>query len=247
MAYTPASPEEEESVGSLGVGLYTLQDAARLVRAEPRTLRRWLFGYQYMSGRRGLRERRFSAPLWSTQYVGEELGLVLGFQDLLELRIVREFARAGVPLIVIRNCLDAARDIFRDEFPFTHQRFVTDGATIFHQALKRGEEEGEMLNLRSRQYAFREIIKSSLYTGIEYDGKHARRWFPEQRSRAVVLDPERQFGHPMLHESGVPTSAVYASYLAEGQERQRVARLFEIETREVDAAVRFEIRLHSPA
>ncbi len=125
------------------------------------------------------------------------------------------------------------------------RRFVTDGATIYQEALRAGaaDDEPEMLDLRTRQYAFREIIKDSLYTGIEYDGGFARRWYPEPRSRAVVIDPVVQFGHPVVEESGIPTASLYASYLAEEKNKAVVARLFEITPKQVESAVRFEEKL----
>jgi uncharacterized protein (DUF433 family) len=235
-------------VQPLGLGLYTLAEAARLVHADRRAVKRWICGYDYVGQGPDGRLRRHSEPLWQPQYKPEDLGQgVIGFQDLLELRVVREFVRCGVPLLVVRHCLETARELFDTEYPFTKQRFVTDGETIFHEALRSGATEAEMLNLRTRQYAFREIVKDSLYTGIEYEGTFARRWFPELRSRTVVLDPAVEFGHPTLADSGVPTASLYASYLAEGKKRATVARLFEVTPRQVDAAVRFEERLRKAA
>lgn len=235
-------------VEGLGLGLYTLREAAGLVHEERRTLKRWLFGYDYTARAGEGRARHHSDPLWRPQHAAADLGEpVIGFRDLLELRVVREFVQRGVPLIVIRRCLDTARELFGGDYPLTRQRFVTDGATLFHEALKHGEAEGHMLNLRTRQYVFREIVKDSLYAGIEYEGEYARRWYPAPRSRAVVLDPSVQFGHPVLTDSGVPTASIYASFVDEGRNKARVARLFEVDPRAVDAAVRFEERLRQAA
>ena len=123
---------------------------------------------------------------------------------------------------------------------------MTDGETIYQEAMRAGavDDEADVLDLRTRQYAFREIIKGSLYAGIEYDdGFFARRWYPEPRSRAVVIDPVVQFGHPVVEESGIPTASLYASYLAEDQNKAMVARLFEITPKQVESAVRFEEKL----
>jgi len=235
-------------MAQLGIGIYTLMEAARLIGGDRRAIGRWLYGYDY-TGRTGeKRVRRHSDPLWLPQYDANEFGeKVIGFSDLLELRVVREFVRRGIPLLVIRHCLETAREMFGAEYPFTSRRFVTDGETIFLEAMRAGADELEMLNLRSRQYTFREIIKDSLYTGIEYNDGIARRWYPEQRRRAVVVDPALQFGHPVIEESGIPTASLYASYLAEDKNRAVVARLFEIAPRQVEAAVRFEEKLRQAA
>lgn len=228
-----------------GLGMYCLADAAKLVRAEPRTICCWLYGYTYTTRHGQERERRQVPPLWSPQYDRGELGeAVIGFQDLLELRVVREFVTHGVPLQVVRRCLQTAREVFGSDHPLANHRFVTDGATIFADSLeaeaRAGEHDGELLDLRSRQYAFRSIIKDSLYAGIEYENGRARRWYPQPRSRVVVVDPACQFGHPMIESCGVPTVALYSAFLAEGRQKAAVARLFDVSPREVEAAVRFE-------
>lgn len=230
----------------LGLGMYTLADAARLIHGDRRAIKRWLYGYDYSSRKGEDRVCRHSDPLWTPQYQADEFHeKVIGFQDLLEIRVVREFVLRGVPLLVVRRCLSAAAAMFDAEYPFTTRRFVTDGETIYQEALRAGsaDEEAEVLDLRTRQYAFREIIKDSLYTGIEYDGGFAKRWYPEPRSRAVVVDPTLQFGQPVVEESGIPTASLYASYLAEGKSKAVVARLFEIPPKQVESAVRFEEKL----
>lgn len=238
-------------MSDLGKGIYTLPDAARLVRADARTIRRWLYGYGYAKCV-GVERRMYrSEPLWHPEYGADELGeRVLGFRDLMELRIVREFVSRGVPLSVVRYCLKAAREMFGDDYPMTRQRFLTDGETVFHEALdvvSTTEDGPALLDLRKRQHVFRTIVKDSLYAGIEYEGDMARRWYPEGKGHAVVVDPRLQFGHPTIEQSGVPTAALYATWLTEGKKRATVAKLYEVDPRHVDAAVRFEEKLRLAA
>lgn len=231
-----------------GVGLYTLADAARLLHVKSRDVRRWMFGYDFTSSNKdGERHRHHSNPLWIPQYAGDPdlNGQVIGFRDLLELRIVREFVHHGVPLVVIRRCLEAASKLFESSYPFTAHRFLTDGRTVFHQAVQEGAER-DLLDLRTLQFAFKEVIKPSLYAGIEYEGELARRWYPEPKRKAVVVDPAIQFGKPTLTESSVSTEALYLSYQAEGGDAsalQTVAAIYELPVKAVKEAVRFETSL----
>jgi uncharacterized protein (DUF433 family) len=157
----------------------------------------------------------------------------------------------GVPLSVVRRCLDTAREVFGSHHPLTNHRFVTDGATLFADSLeaeaRTGEHDGELMDLRNRQYVFRTIIKDSLYAGIEYENGRARRWYPQPRSRVVVVDPAFQFGHPMIEACSMPTATLYSAYLAEGRQKSVVARVFDVSVRHVEAAVRFEEQLRQAA
>lgn len=227
-----------------GVGIYGLSDASKLIRVPRRQLKRWLFGYDYSRALDGARKTYHSPPLWRTAFA-DDAGhdLSIGFADLLEARVVNEFVAHGVHLTVVRKCLQKAREILGADHPFTQTRFCTDGKTIYAEALADLKREHGLLDLHSSQFAFKEVIKPSLYAGIEYRGGRAARWYPLARSKAVVMDPQVQFGKPVVAAAGVPTGAIYSAYLAEGERRAAVAKTFDISSAEVDAALRFELSL----
>jgi uncharacterized protein (DUF433 family) len=220
----------------IGTGLYSLDQAARLVRADARAVRRWMLGYsRTVNG-----EKRTSLPLWTTQLRGEDLqGNFIGFQDLVELRFVNAFARHGVSLPVIRATADFARQQFGTNYPLTSQRFLTDGKTIFYEAVRQSGES-DLLEVRQKQFVFADIIKPSLFAGLEYADGVARRWYPMGTKSDVVLDPDRQFGTPVVASVGIPTDTIYASYLAECKRKSTVARIFDLTIKAVSDAVKFE-------
>lgn len=53
-----------DEIVPLGVGYYTVPEAARLLKAEPRNITRWLGGYSYKTADGTLVR---AAPLWSPQ------------------------------------------------------------------------------------------------------------------------------------------------------------------------------------
>lgn len=184
-----------------------------------------------------------SPPLWRSQLAGT-LDDAIGFRDLLELRFVREFRKAGVSLQAIRRAAECARELLGADHPFTCQRFQTDGRSIFvtiHEAT--GDET--LVDIVARQQVFDRIIRPSLYSGIEFGETGADRWFPSQ-SKAVVMDPNRSFGQPIVVATGTPTAALYEAVEAEGGDDRMVANIFEVSLEDVRAAVAFEkrIRLH---
>lgn len=215
-------------MGLTGIGLYTLQEAERLTGASAREANRWLFGYKHANG--------FSEPLWRTQLIGDDDQIkVIGFRDLLELRMVKAFAAKNVPLQVIRVAINNARSLLGD-YPFTAHRFLTDGKSIFHEAV---DQESQLTDLAKQQLVFEHIIRPSLYAGIEFSAAgEAKRWFPT-KNKIVVLDPEISFGKPVLAEYGVRTGVIAASFEVEKSKRA-VAAIYEISMAAVDAALKFE-------
>lgn len=214
------------------IGLYTLQQAARLSGAKASEVNRWLFGYKSNNGKSFL-------PLWQTQ-IKDIDQKIIGFRDLLELRIVSAFIRKGVPLQVIRSSLENAQEMFGTDYPLTSLRFLTDGKRIYHEALKK---DSALTDLAKRQLVFSSVIRPSLYDGIEFtaSGK-ATRWYP-LRGKAVVVDPELSFGRPSLTNYGIPTEIIAQALKAERGDIKAVSSQFAIPPSEVKAAAKFESQL----
>ena len=182
--------------------------------------------------------------MWKTQLRDEELPEdVIGFRDLLELRMVAAFVSHGVDLKVIRATVEAASRNFGEAYPLTNKQFLTDGKRIFLQAIEEATGEPRMIDVLRKQFVFSDIIKPSLYAGIEYGAAGAKRWFPLGNRKSIVLDPALQFGTPVVAQAGVPTDTIYASYLAEGRDKAMVSRVFDITPKMVLDAVHFEERL----
>jgi uncharacterized protein (DUF433 family) len=220
----------------LGIGFYTVPEAARLLKASALNIRRWLGGYTYRHGG----EARTMMPLWTPQLPAFDRHLELSFRDLIELRFVKAFIEAGLGLKTIRNCLDYARECVNDSHPFSTRRFRTDGRTIFlESAAKTGDPE--LLDLKRRQYAIKQVIERS-FKDLDIANDTVARWRPLNGKASIVIDPARAFGQPIATKSGVPTIALTDSVEAEGSV-DRVARLFAIPKAVVRDALRFEKNL----
>jgi uncharacterized protein (DUF433 family) len=225
----------------LDTGVYSLGQAARLIRAETRAVRRWMCGYRRKYGE----GHRHSDPLWKTQLDGADLEEpAIGFRDLMELRLVRAFTEAGVSLHVIKATIEAAQETLHTDYPLTSRRFLTDGRKIYESAVSEATGDETLVDVRAHQIVFTNVIKPSLYAGIDYDGNIARMWRPSD-GKGIALDPSRQFGTPIVAEVGVPTDTLYEAFLAEGKDSKAVARQYEVSPKHVAAAVRFEERLRA--
>jgi uncharacterized protein (DUF433 family)/DNA-binding transcriptional MerR regulator len=227
----------------IGQGIYSVPEAARLTGIAAPSIRRWLFGYTARDGERHSARR---PGLWTPAFA-DEGERALSFHDLIELRFVDAFRAHGVSLQAIRVAARHAREMFGTDHPLTCRRFQTDGRSVFATVAKELEGTGEeesLIDLVKKQWVFKEVVASALYSGIEYDpsGTNALRWFPVPRSRSVVLDPARAFGKPILDRFRVPTDTLYQAFKVE-KDIRRVANLYEIPAEAVGAAVRFEERL----
>jgi uncharacterized protein (DUF433 family) len=230
-----------------GRGVYDATEAVRLLNfkrdvtslgrsVSRNTISRWLTGYDYMV--QG--EKRHSEPLWQSDYVNDNQTLEISFRDLIELRFVKAFRDAGLGLPTIRECFLRAVEEVKDERPFSTSKFRTDGKTIFLD-ITHDVHEGEMIDLRRRQKAFRTIVEPSL-RDLEFDATSVTRWYPLGNRRSIVIDPARAFGRPISSIGGIPTEVLANAVSVEGSP-ERVARLYEVTLPAVRAAMAFQEKL----
>jgi uncharacterized protein (DUF433 family) len=150
---------------------------------------------------------------------------------------VDRFLKAGLGLKTIRNCLEYAKVLVADERPFSTRRFQTDGRTLFLDSI-RETGEAELLDLKKRQYAIKQVIERT-FKDLDIEDNAVARWRPYRGKDSIVVDPRRAFGQPIAADYGVPTIVLADAVKAEGAVN-RVAQLFEVPASVVRDAVQFE-------
>ncbi len=218
---------------SYGVGAYSTAEAAHLLSVSSQTLRRWLYGYEYAHAGNRVSQK----ALWQPQYDPETDGALLGFQDLIEAKIVNALRRSGIGLPTIRLCIARAREMLGQDHPFATTAFKTDGKRIFLE-ITAHVDEASLIDLKDRQHVFRSVVLPSL-TGLDFGDERVERWWLIPGRRTLVADPRRAFGQPILSDAGALTSRIAQDVRAEGSV-QRVAKLYHTTVRAVRDAVSFE-------
>lgn len=218
-----------------GIGIYTPPEAARMVGMGAKTLRRWLLGYEHPSGANRSRQED---PLWHPQYdPTDDDGVLLGFRDLVEARIVNALRAKHIGLQTIRVCMDRAREIVGQERPFSTSQFKTDGRTIFLE-ITRDLDEPQLVDLRHRQGVFSRVIAPSL-TDLDFGSDGAERWWLLHGKKTVVADPDHAFGQPIIAGHGITTARVAEAVEAEGSVA-KVAKIYELKPRLIRDALAYE-------
>lgn len=223
----------------IGKGVYGPAEAARLVHIPQQRINRWTRGYTYQY--KG--ETRHTPPLIAGgTEPSTHKGPILSFLDLLEVRFLDAFLVHGVSRKAVRIAALNARELLGRHHPFSTRIFKTDGRSIFAE-IARGADDKHLLDVVKNQFVFTRIISPSLYEGVEFNtSDDPQRWWPLGKKHAVVIDPERGFGAPIVARSGVPTSILANAMKAEGS-IAFVANWYEVSEREVRDAVLFEERL----
>jgi uncharacterized protein (DUF433 family) len=218
----------------LGIGLYTVSEAAQLLSLPAAKVRRWLGGYRAAGHE--------YAPLWEPQLPKLDNQLGLGFLDLMQLKVAAQIVlQTDISLQALRKALLLVRErrLIEHTHPLATSRFKTDGRRIF---LEIGQEAGEpqLYDIFGSQYAFHRVIAPT-FKDVDLDFEITR-WWPLGHDRTVVLDPQRAFGAPIASRSGIPTAALAVAAEREGSV-QAVTKWYRVTEREVRDALAFQQRL----
>lgn len=222
----------------LETGIYTVAEAAYLVRASKQKVRGWVTGYP----------KTKRAPIIDNEIGWIENRVAFSFANLMEVRFIAFFERAGVHFWHIRSIMDQVKAELLHPHPFaTNIVFRTDGRKIVAEI---GERNGgyRIFDLRSKNYEMRSVILETLMDDVIYDPSGvARAWYPRQHiAPNVIVHPRFAFGRPILKDSRVPTHAIAEAVEAEGGIRA-VAQWYEVPEKQVREAVKFEINLRKAA
>ncbi len=222
----------------LNTGIYSVPDAARLSDVSTWRIRRWLKGYKFRTKKK---HEHHSPPLWHGQLEPIDQSLALGFMDLIEIRFVDAFLKAGVSWSMLRRAHERGVELFNNAHPFCTNRFVTDGREVFVE-LHKETGESTLVEIVRSQHVFAQIIKQFLKDLEFSDGDVLLRWRPTTSKRLVVLDPSRNFGRPIVVQHSVPTE-VLARAAKACESIQEVSRWYEVPQDEIEDAVEFEQKL----
>jgi hypothetical protein len=219
----------------VGVGLYTVGEAARLAEVTPARVRGWVQGYA-----QGLAKPRRSAVI-DRHLPDLEGKIALSFRELIEVRFVRHFLLAGVSWQALRRAAQEARqELLGDDG--ARLRFSTDGVTVFVDSLAKGGDR-QARDLVANQYVLLFILEQSIRSEFDLDAHNLiRAWTPRHGTPLVLVNPCRSFGRPIV-EPGVPTATLAAALSAEHGDTARVAAVFDTTEDAVRQAAAFEMTL----
>jgi uncharacterized protein (DUF433 family) len=218
----------------LGIGVYSIPEAARISRVPASYIKRWLWGHKHVI--KGQVHR--TDPLWAPQLPAIDDARALTFRDLIEIQFVYRFRQRGISLQTIRKTIGLATELLDKTFPLSSVKFKTDGKKVFAEVIEDPAEKGHVFDLRTGQYLLSYVL-DYLYDALEYsEFDELIRWWPLGKNRRVIVDPKRSFGRPIVPE-GVQTNILASSFRTEG-DVQAVASWFEISESSVSDALEFE-------
>jgi len=216
---------------------YGIVEAAHYLGIPKATLRSWVMGRYYPTGR----GKRFFRPIIELADKDQRL---LSFENLVEAHVLDAIRRAhGVAFWRVRKAVDYVKNKLGSKHPLAEQKFVTDGVDLFVEAF------GQLVNIsREGQLAIKNLIETYLRR-VERDQIGAPiRLYPFTRERKpdepriIVIDPAISFGRPALVGTGIATTIIAQRYKA-GESIEELANDYGRSRSDIEEAIRCELWL----
>lgn len=216
--------------------LYSIPEAARIVRVQPTTVRHWALGRTYQTNQ--------GAKAWPPLiHAADPKGRRLSFANLVELHVLSALRDKQVRVESIRSASRFIRGELKAKHPLADVDAHTDSVDIYVEYL------GRLINASTSNYVLRPVVERYLERIDRDEHGLASRLFPITRDdaecpRVIAIDPARRFGRPVLAASNIETSIVAERFLA-GELPSSLAIDLGVSETDVFEAVRFESQLHA--
>ncbi|HXF38068.1 MAG TPA: DUF433 domain-containing protein [Actinomycetota bacterium] len=224
------------------LALYPVPEAARLARVPARTVANWIRGYRYVAQGKQVE----ASPVVRPTVPGEG---ALSFVNLVEVGTLAGFRRAGVSMQKIRRGLEYVAREMNVSHPLASQRILTDGVELFWEYQEKEGEDLQVVNVtRGGQKVFPEVVMRYLRSVEWGPDSFATRWWPGAPAPgqgAIVVDPRRAFGAPVLAGTGIRVEDVFLRFSA-GESLRELAEDYGLSLEQVEAAIRAEARFLEP-
>ncbi len=162
--------------------------------------------------------------------------MAVDFFTLVKVYVLILFTEAGVRTQdVVRARIELSK-LFDTPFPFAQkailQSIKTDGNKIFFKS------DLGTISLDGKKQFQIDFIKM-FYKNLKFDGNLlAKRLYPLGKAKQIVVDPSRQFGHPILKNTNIYPETIYNLHKA-GEPSNFIAFIYEIQEDAVLDAIEY--------
>jgi uncharacterized protein (DUF433 family) len=218
----------------LGIGLYTVDEAALYARVPSKTMSRWLFGDK--------QGRSVLDPAISSS---ERIVTFLDFVQALHIRQIRTDTECKISLAKIREAIETARSTYGVKYPLAmeHTTFLYGKELIIRL---RDDQFVQLSGPHKHHQMISQIVRvymKDLTFNAEGLAEKYRAW--KFGSFDVQMNPAIRFGEPLLPTCGYSAQTLWEAAKVEGS-IEAAAENYGVSPEEVEVGYRYWEQLQIP-
>lgn len=206
--------ENIEVLPKLGEGIFLTTDVSQILGLPYSKVRRWMKEY------------------WPNYTFGESDNQAVNFQTLIEFYTFYHLRNKGLSVSKIQAYHSVIGNDLNTPYPFARS-ISTDGKNVWYDIL------GNLIKADGKQqFDIKPIIEPFLHK-IDFGGSEiAKRFYPLENSKTIVIDPERQFGQPIINGTSIKAETLYNLYKG-GEKKEFIAELYDLKVSQVQHAIQY--------
>ncbi len=219
---------EFENHTELGLGIFTVPDIACILNLKYSKV--YILLNEYW-------DKRFASELgekysWSLNNIK-----AVSFHTLIEFYIFFQLKEVGVPTYQILNAHKELSITFQTPFPFAVSKIINK-INCFGKRIVFELNDNELINLDSTKQLNMNFIKSFAHK-LEFDKDElAEKFYPLGKKNCIVIDPNHQFGQPVIKKTNIFPQTIYNLYKSK-ESKKFIAESYEISLKEVNDAIEY--------
>lgn len=199
---------------TIGEGIFLTKDVSQILGLPYSKVRRWMKEY------------------WPNHTFGDKDNQAINFHTLIEFYTFYHLRDRGLSVKSIQKYHQTIGDELNTAYPFA-TIIRTDGKNVWYERL------GNLIKAdKKQQFDLKAIIEPFLHK-IDFGGTNtAKRFFPLPKTKQIVVDPERQFGQPIINGRSIKAETLYSLYKG-GEKKEFIADLYELSVSQVTHAIQY--------
>lgn len=215
----------ETASAKIGTGIYTSPDVAKILRIPTSKSRYWFNFYA--------KEKLFNS-IGYRYYFDIKDTIAIDFLTLIEMYVFYvlkdEIKMTTNNILKFHNTL--SREL-KTPYPFAKSDLYASKTNLIFKAQDRFKLADDI------QQTFIEQFIMPFYKKIAFNNEQlAHKFYPLGKEKSIVINPEKQFGKPIIENTNIITETIYDYYLG-GDSKEFIARLYNISTQNVEDAIDF--------
>jgi uncharacterized protein (DUF433 family) len=209
---------------TIGQGIYTAADAARILRVPYAKANYW---FQYYA------KHKFPSTTQTIYHFKIKDIMAVNFLTLIEMIVFYSLKERGIPTGRILEAHTVMSDFLKTPHPFAKEDiYVNEKSLLF------GNEEQLLTADKRLQTVLIQVLKPFISKIHFSDQRMARKFYPLGKKKSIVVNPENQFGQPVIEGTNILTQTIF-NLLQAGESKKSIAKLYDLTLSQVNDAIEF--------
>jgi uncharacterized protein (DUF433 family) len=208
----------------IGQGIYTAADASRILKIPYAKASYW---FKYYA------KRRLSETTDYIYHFQVENVIAVNFLTLIEMYVFYALKEKELKTSKIIEAHTAMSEILRTPYPFAKEDIYINSKSLLF-----GSDDQLITADKNLQIVITQVLRKFISKVHFSDNRIAKKFYPLGKERCVVVNPENQFGQPVIDGTNILTETIY-NLSRGGDSPEYIAKLYDISATQVGDAIEF--------